>query len=240
MGNDKVKGNILINSCPPAVGADDDNLHDPNTQDVIAQPTVFPDTPNLPAAYYTLANPWTTLPRAGDVKAADGYYHYLVDNLVASGSEEIDVEPNETVVLYVRGNINLSGNPDLNKDASNTSANLQIYGNTYTDTAQTSTKYSCGTLTLGTTCPTLIAHFNGTGTMKAFLHAPDATGSVNGGGNTDGNFIGSMWIKDWDASSGNDKVKIDASGNYSNYLGAQKIVHPPSISPTSSWKREER
>jgi hypothetical protein len=240
MGNDKVNGNILINSCPPATSATDSNLYDPNTQDVVAQPIGFPDTPDLPASPYTLTNPWTTLPRDTDVAAADGYYHYLVNNLVASGNEEIVVKPNKKVILYVRGNINLSGNPDLNKDASNTSANLQIYGNTYTDASKTTTKYGCGSLTLGTDCPTLTAHFNGNGTMKTFLHAPDATGSVSGGGNTNGNFIGSIWIKDWDSSSGNSKVKIDASGNYSNYLGAQNMVKPPLISPITSWQRQER
>jgi hypothetical protein len=173
-----------------------------------------------------------------DQPAADGYYHYLVDNLIDSGNQTITISPDKKVIFYVKGNIDLSGNPDLNPTSGNTADQLQIYGNTYTSTS--TTKYGCASgTTLGTNCPTLTIHFNGTGTMKAFVHAPDATGSVNGGGNTEGNFKGSIWIKDWDSSSGNSKVKIDASGNYSNLLAAKNITTPPLISPITSWQRQE-
>jgi hypothetical protein len=259
MGRDKVNGNIVINSCPPAAGAnlkdtlgvDADNLYAPAAQKIVPNPVVLPDTPALPpprldgsASYYTLANsPFgKTFPRPvilgipADQPAADGYYHYLVNNLVESGGGEITITPGKKVIFYVKGNIDLSGNPDINKTAGNTADQMQIYGNTYT-TAST-TKYGCTGLSLGTTCPTLSVQFGGTGTMRAFLHAPDATGSVNGGGSTEGNFKGSIWIKDWDSSSGNDKVKIDAEGNYSNLLGAQNIITPPVIFPANSWQRQ--
>ncbi len=264
MGSDKINGNLLINSCPPAASATTANLKDPTTQKVIANPVSFPDTPALPASYYTLTeSPFgKTFPRPaipavpavpatkkkpavpeipevpGDVPGADGYYHYLISDLVGNGNDEITISPSKKVIFYVKGNIDLSGNPDLNKTSGNTPDQLQIYGNTYTSLS--TTKYGCvpGT-TLGSSCPTLTAHLNGTGTMRAFIHAPDATGSVNGGGNTNGNFVGSMWLKDWDASSGNSKIKIDASGDYSNYLGAQNIILPPLTSSTSSWQRQE-
>ncbi|PSM46244.1 hypothetical protein C7Y66_26050 [Chroococcidiopsis sp. CCALA 051] len=241
MNSNKVNGNILINSCPPATGATDTNLSNPATQDVIAVPTPLPETPNLPASYYTLTGssaPWTNFPRPGDTPAADGYYHYLIDELKnPTGNSEINIEAGKKVVFYVKGDIDLSGNPDLNKASGNTSDQLQIYGNTYT--SATTTKYGCGSLVINTSCPTRTAHFNGTGTMKAFVHAPDATGSVNGGGNTNGNFIGTLWIKDWNASDGNSKVKVDASGDYGKYLVSQKIVKPPVVSPITSWQRQE-
>lgn len=260
MGRDKINGNIVINSCPPVTSATSANLYDPDTQKVIANPVGFPDTPALPPprldsspSYYTLAgSPFgTTFPRPlipavsgkkatpavpADEPAADGYYHYLVNDLVASGGGEITITPGKKVIFYVQGNIDLGGNPDINKTAGNTADQMQIYGNTYTSAS--TTKYGCTGLRLGSSCPTLTASFNGSGTMRAFLHAPDATGSVNGGGNTEGNFKGSIWIKDWDASSNNSKVKIDAEGNYSNLLGAQNIITPPVIFPANSWQRQ--
>lgn len=249
MGNDKVNGNIVINSCPPVTSPTSTNLYDPSTQKVIANPVGFPDTPNLPparangtASYYTLTGssaPWTNFPRGGDLAADDGYYHYLIDKLDnPTGSSNITIQSGKKVIFYVKGNITLSGGADINNTAGNTAAQLQIYGNTYTSAS--TTKYGCASgTTLGSGCPTLTAHFNGTGTMRAYLHAPDATGSVNGGGATSGNFKGSIWIKDWDSSSGNSKVKIDAEGNYSNILGAQNIPTPPLISPVTSWQRQE-
>lgn len=264
MGNDKVNGNILINSCPPATGATSANLYDPSTQKVIANPVSFPDTPALPparadgsASYYTLiGSPFGgTFPRPevplipakgkipavpavpADEPADDGYYHYLINNLVDNGNGEITISPNKKVIFHVQGNIDLGGNPDINKTPSNTPNQLQIYGNTYTNTSKTTTKYGCIGLNLLTTCPTLKVAINGTGTIKAFIHAPDATGSVKGGGNTNGNLIGSIWIKDWDSSSGNSKVKIDAAGNYGDYLVSQNMSIPPLISPISSWQR---
>lgn len=244
MANDKVNGDILINSCPPATGATSANLYDPSTQKVIAKSLTLPDTPSLPSSYYTLTDDneiWSSFPRVGDTPGSDGYYHYLVDKLVnPKGNSEITIQSGKKVIFYVKGNVDLSGNPDINPDLNKTSGNLpsqfQIYGNTYTSVS--TTKYGCATgTTLGSGCPTLTAHFNGNGTMKAFFHAPEAVGSVNGGGNTNGNFKGSIWIKDWNASSGNDKVKIDALGSFSDYLAGPKL--PPSISSASTWKKQE-
>ena len=259
MDKDKINGNIVINSCPPVVGASSSNVANSSTQKVVAEPIPLPDTPDLPPSYYTLTDsPFgKTFPRpaaaaipakgktltipavVADEPAADGYYHYLIDNLVESGSGEITISPGKKVIFYVKGNIDLSGNPDINKTIGNTADQLQIYGNTYT--SGTTTKYDCAAgTTLGTDCPTLTAHFNGSGTMKAFVLAPDATGSVNGGGATNGNFKGALWIKDWDASSGNDKVKVDASGDYSKSLISHKLLKSPLIYPNTSWQRQER
>ena len=63
---------------------------------------------------------------------------------------------------------------------------------------------------------------------------------MNGGGATNGNFKGALWIKDWDASSGNDKVKVDASGDYSKSLISHKLLKSPLIYPNTSWQRQER
>lgn len=194
--------------------------------------TTIPGTPFIPAVPAVPAHSTTDNPD-------NGVYHYLVDQLDLSGGGNLNIVEGAKVVLYVKGNISLSGNPDINPNANNTSKNLQIYGNTYTGT--NTTKYGCDSLTLGTNCPTLEAHFNGTGTMKAFVHAPDAVGSVNGGGNANGNFKGSMWIKAWDSSSGNSKVKIDAVGTYGDYLGSNQRseIEQPRTNTISNWSRKE-
>ncbi|NCQ05761.1 MAG: hypothetical protein GW834_15030, partial [Cyanobacteria bacterium] len=250
---------------------DEGNLYDEDDQSISVSSEAMPDTPNLPSSYYTVEGSVSgmTFPRngtpavpakeavyskkgdlitpavpaipasQGDAPDAKGYYHYLIDNLDINGGSNVTIKDNAKVIFYVRGNINLSGNPDINPSAVNTSANLQIYGNTYTQGNKT--KYGCGSLAVGSQCPTLQAHFNGTGTVKAFVHAPAAVGSVNGGGNTNGNFKGSMWIKSWDSSSGNSKVKVDAVGTYSQYLGSDKRVtkNTYTIGNISNWQREK-
>jgi hypothetical protein len=237
--NDKVNGNIKIYSptcktLAQITGApDNSNLYNTSTQSISISKEPIPDTPPLPTSnLYTVTGSVAgmTFPRPGDTPDTNGHYHYLINNLDISGGSNVTIVDNAKVIFYVRGNINLSGNPDINPSASNTSKNLQIYGNTYT--TGNNTKYGCGSLTVGTNCPTLQAHFNGTGTVKAFVHAPAATGSVNGGGNTNGNFRGSMWIKAWDSSSGNSKVKIDAVGNYGDYQVTENRTVPNVTPPT--------
>jgi hypothetical protein len=249
MGNDKINGNIIANAATFPTGSNQPttaNLYDTSTQSLLAICKNIPATPSLPSSGYIdltgdSTGPWTTLPRSGDSPynntsdpsdKRNGRYLYLVKNLVKSGNATITITAGKDVDLYVQGNIYLSGNPDINP--SGNSQQLRIYGNT--TTTGTSTQYGCAS---GATCPTTLASFNGTGTIKAFVLAPAATGNVNGGGNTNGNFKGSLWIKNWDSSSGNDKVKVDAVGNYADYDLDGNPLGRNTLSAVTTWNRQQ-
>ncbi len=244
MKSDKIKGNIVVNTCvlssltkPPTT----DNLSDSTTYSIKAVRRNFPGTPSLPASYNNLTTgtltPWISLPRAGDVTYTDFKgrvrYAYLVKDLInPKGNSVITLASNTVRVdLFVQGDIELSGNPDINPSGS--SSQLRIFGNELV--SGSTYKYGCAA---GVTCPTSKAHFNGTGTMNAFVYAPAATGSVNGGGNTNGNFQGSLWIKDWAANSGNSKVKVDSVGNYGDY-DFENSLDRPTLSSITAWDRQE-
>jgi Tfp pilus assembly protein PilX len=243
MNNDKIKGNIVVNTCtlsslanPPTTA----NLSDSTAYSVKAIPRNLPGTPSLPATYNNLTtgtlNPWQTLPRAGDVTYTDSKgnirYAYLVKDLNKSGNVEITLANSTVKVdLFVQGNISLSGNPDINPSGSSTQ--MRIFGNE--STGASSYKYGCAS---GVSCPTSQVHFNGTGTINAFIYAPAGTGSVNGGGNTNGNIKGSLWIKDWDASSGNNKVKVDSVGNYGDF-GWDNPQDRATLAPITAWDRQQ-
>jgi hypothetical protein len=246
MGDDKVNGNIVANTCTFPTGgnqATTANLYDPATQSLLAINKGMPDTPSLPTSgYYDLtgSNPWQVLPRSGDAaysntsNAGDkrnGRYLYLVKDLVKSGNASINISSGARVDLYVQSNINLNGLAAINP--SGTSAQLRIFGNT---TSGTTPKYGCVS---GATCPTTLASFNGTGTINAFILAPAATGNVNGGGSTNGNFKGSLWVKNWNSSSSDNTVKIDAVGKYSEYGLDNNPLGRNTFSAVTTWNRQQ-
>jgi hypothetical protein len=238
MKNDKIKGNIVVNTCslpslahPPATT----NLSDSTAYSVKATRRNFPGTPSLPPTYNDLttgALPWQTLPRAGDVPYTDSKgnvrYAYLVKDIIKSGDATIALDNSAIKVdLFVQGNINLGGNTNINP--SGNSNQLRIFGN---DSTQ---KYGCVS---GNTCPTNQAHFDGTGTINAFVYAPEAVGSVAGGGDTNGNFRGSLWIKDWDSSSSNSHVKVDSVGNYGDFAWDNPLDQE-TLAPITAWDRQQ-
>lgn len=245
MNNDKIKGNIVVNTCalsslanPPTTA----NLSNSTAYSVKAIPRNLPGTPSLPSSYNNLTtgtlNPWITLPRPSgtDVTYTDSKgnvrYAYLVKDLNKNGNATITLANSTVKVdLFVQGNISLSGNPDINPSGDSTQ--LRIFGNE--STGGSSYKYGCAS---GVTCPTSTVHFNGTGTINAFIYAPAGTGSVNGGGNTNGNIKGSLWIKDWDASSGNNKVKVDSVGNYGDF-GWDNPLDRATLAPITAWDRQQ-
>jgi hypothetical protein len=243
MQSDRVKGNIVVNACAlsgtlptPA------NLSDTTAYSVKAIRRNLPGTPSLPSTYTDLTTgtvtPWTTtLPRSTDLPYTDSKgtarYAYLVKNLDnPTGSSQINLTNTSVKVdLFVQGDINLSGNPDINPSGS--SSQLRIFGNE--STGGSSYKYGCAS---GVTCPTSTVHFEGTGTINAFVYAPAGVGSVNGGGSTNGNFKGALWLKDWNASSGNDNVKVDSVGNYGDF-GWDNPLDQVTLSPLTAWDRQQ-
>jgi Tfp pilus assembly protein PilX len=238
MKSDKIAGNIVVNACaltnltkPPTTS----NLSDPATYTVVAVPQSPPSLPNLPSTYADLTTsstgPWTTLPRSSDLPYTDANgvtrYAYLVKDLNKSGNPTMTITSGKNVDLFVQGKIDLGGNPNLN--SSGDPQQLRIFGN---NTAQ---KYGCAS---GNTCPTTTASFSGTGTMNAFVFAPEAVGSVAGGGSTAGNFNGAIWIKDWNASSANSKIKANESGSFASY-GIPNSINKQTLSPINSWVRQQ-
>lgn len=129
-----------------------------------------------------------SLPRIGHEPNSNGVYEYAVTSIGLSGNNSRTIQPGCKVRLHVLGDITMSGNAGLEHNCSNNSnckfINFQIFG------------YG------GTNNKVLL---NGNGKIHAFIYAPDYYGGVNGGGNS-GGFVGSLWMREWDASSTNHLV----------------------------------
>ena len=197
-------------------------------------------------------------------------YSYLIDGSLTSsgGSATITLRSGAKIIFYVRGNIDMSGGPVINLNGN--ASNMQIYGNTFlrdsngkiqivgTLTGIPQTKYGCpitlpainsgltdppsNYVSLGGVCPTTSVAVNGNSSVHALIHAPDATGSVSGGGGdcdsaTNRGFIGALWMKKWDAASGAGNALVCAEGDYGDLLIANTI--PPSIPSVTTWQRQE-
>lgn len=272
MGNDKINGDIKVAGCAVPSGIKDTNIYDdgdPNTPlpQVYFNPDPLPATPSLPDREYLIGDTVPSadntpandpviadafavgnFPRDGDDPAPDGYYHYLIQAMDASGGKDITIDDGAKVIFYVQGDIAFGGSLTVNKysancarttgscpDTTNSPANLQIYGNT--TIATSSYKYGCPS---GIVCPTRFVFFNGTGEIRALIHAPEATGGVAGGGNAEGQVKGTLWINDWNAASGSSKVKVDAIGSLGDLISATTaITIQPQISVSSSYVRQE-
>ncbi|WP_126147614.1 hypothetical protein [Synechococcus elongatus] len=227
-------------------------------------PTIpnFPSTP-LPTGYYNLTNSlrstsdnniWgRTFPRSTDSPAADGRYHYLVDRLVNSGNQTISISNNSEVIFYVRSTIDITGNTRINcagsgntctLPSSGSAGELTIYGNvggsygTCQEGGSGASQAPCNGSTLSNRQNTNTIQLSGTSRIRAFILAPNATASVNGGGSNDDNaFTGAMWVNNWNASSANSKIMLNGVGSYGDYLSDASNYDLPGISPIRSWTR---
>ncbi len=260
MGNDRVNGNIAVTGCgafPTGSGQPTSaNLVNPLPTDkkVLEKLTPeqlqnynrllvrrsMPTTPPLPPKEYlneiSTSDIWETLPRDTDKADSDGYYNYVVDNLEKKGGSSMTIKNNEKVNIFVRGDIELSGSPSLNGGGKATQ--VRIYGNTYDSITQKS-KYGCPSEASGASCKTAKVHFNGNGDIRALIVAPDAVGSVNGGGNPNvANFQGAFFIKDWNASSMSPHVKVEARGTFGDLLPSNSQTTKTVIDGLSSWRTE--
>ena len=195
-------------------------------------------------------------------------YSYLIDGSLTNsgGSANITLRSGAKIIFYVRGNIDMGGGPIINLNGN--ASNMQIYGNTFKRDSDGKiqvgitgplTKYGCSIATLpaigsgltdppnnyvslGGVCPTTLVAVNGNSSVHALIHAPDATGSVSGGGGdcdpaTNRGFIGALWMKKWDAASGASNALVCAEGDYGGLLIANTI--PPLIPSITAWQRQE-
>lgn len=192
---------------------------------VVKSKESMPPTPNLPSTYYTNVTSVVgqTLPRTTDKADANGYYHYLIPSISLSGNNKFTVKANSNVAIYLQDDFSMSGNSTIT--VPNTSK-LEIYGNTYV--AGSGSKYKTGcTSATATGCQTDNVGINGGATTaKLFIHAPNALGGVNGGGNSNPNFSGSLWLRAWNGSSSNSGVLLGNNGTYGDYLGGQNRTVP--------------
>jgi Tfp pilus assembly protein PilX len=257
MGSNKVDGNILVSGCPPLpTGVSQSNLKDPTTQSVAANPnSTMPDTPTLPSSNLYSINGRTnapggvwgeTFPRGTDQPQPDGSYTYLItSNLDNPSASNITIQSGKKVIFFVQGNINISGNTNINVGGD--PSQMQIYGNTNQLQPNGTNTLKYGGCASGSSCPTTSVKAGGTGSISALIHAPDATGAIAGGaGGCDANssppkgFVGAVWIKKWDYSyaSNTTNTLVCAKGDYGSFLATQDNA-PPSISSITTWQRQE-
>ena len=247
VGNLTVTGNILFtnNSCTPPAS--------PTGANVLAVPRALPNTPALPGSYNIIdsdddTDPGTpgiqlaageTLPKSSHSRDSNNFYHYLVRGSLTIPNG-LNINRETKVILYVQGNITFQGN--LNKDPdpappdeSNSSAYLEIYGNSGTSGSY---RYNCAS---GVTCPTTQVTIAGNLDGNAFIHAPAAT--VTGSGAPNVNLTGAIWVNNWNTPNFN--ITITPDDKYFNYLTVQSFVTAqnrivdPILSTPSSWKTEE-
>ncbi len=250
LGDNKIRGSILVNQCPPLQHITQDNV-DTIGEAKASRDIPFPPPPSLDLAAIPTAMQVTSLsglgslsdlklPRATDTKT-NGYYAYVIKgDLATTGTVKITIDGNTVsppdtdpkIIFYVQKNIKLDGIVDINSDKE--AFRLQIYGN------PANNAYQC--TPPSPTCHTTLVEINGNGNVKALIYAPDATGRAltNGSGNlTQANFTGSVWVKEWDQVSDYPDTKplIAVEGEYNNFFATEKSIGIPIVSAPVSWQR---
>ena len=275
MGSNTIKGNILVDACSLPSGVSNSNVTT-GYKSIANPNNSFPDAPGLPTFNLNTipvnsmsTRIWNqTLPKVGDLAQADGSYHYLIQgDLSQDGGANITIS-NAKIVFYVQGNINIGGSASINQTSY--PQNLQIYGNTFQRNSDGTikldasnkplTQYGCPAgLTLpvlippvsdpssyNTNCPTISVSRNSSGSIKALIHASDATGNIASSGTacntsvsppTGGGFIGTVWVKKLNQQTNSGSPIICAYGNYSDYNSTRQTSRP-SIPSISSWQRQ--
>lgn len=237
-GNNNFKGTIKISSpnciftgkmpVPGRTASENNGLIT-----VVKSKESMPPTPDLPSTYYTNVTSVVgqTLPRTTDTPDANGYYHYLIPSISLSGNNNFTVKANSKVAIYLQGDFSMSGNSTITVPST---SQLEIYGNTFV--AGTGSKYKTGCTSADNPgCQTKNVTINGGGTTaKLFIHAPDATGGVDGGGNSNPNFSGSLWLKGWNGSNTNSGVLLGSNGKYGDYLGGKNRTVPQEVPPSTT------
>lgn len=234
MGNNDVRGNILVPGCVIPAGVSTANIV-AGTGSLTANPSVeFPPLPDLPATdVYTLPAiaGSTTLPRpaAGvtpaDIPDINNVYRYLVgkngagNSISLSGTQVLRITAGRKVTLYLQGNINMVGNSEIQHTGTPTT-NFQIYGSDGVN------RYKAAAGDPNTTTDSIT--LSGATSANMFLYAPLATVGINGGGT----ITGSVWANSWDGSNANNVV-ITQSANWTD-LPMERLR---SISAIQSWQR---
>ena len=118
--------------------------------------------------------------------------HCKVDNILLSGSDVLTVDtsgtsdPAPSIRLYVNGDIQTGGNTGI--EHSGDSVDLSIFGKPRSQS---------------TTCSQSVLIGGTSQSLNSFIYMPDACAGINGGGSADPNILGSIWAREYGASSSN-------------------------------------
>ncbi|MGL5924130.1 DUF7305 domain-containing protein [Chroococcidiopsis sp.] len=242
-GNQKTKGNILLNDCslspkPPLDShqAIDTSVTpnrpylDPNTNQPYQTKQfgfIFPDLPSPPnftsipsQVLGTMSS--DTFPRNGDrsttgaiYPATGGIFEYSVTSI---GNVTINIRTNTKVRFYLEGSIAKQAN--IHHDCTGVTGcdptDFQIFG--YGD----NTKSIC---------------LNGNGILDGFVFAPAYSGGVDG----NGKFRGSLWVDNFNApscSSSSNHTVVEQLASWTS-LGLSPKGLPPIIAPINTWQKQE-
>jgi Tfp pilus assembly protein PilX len=225
VGNLKVNGNIILTKtdCTFNTSATLPSATDvyTNTKQTIITTTLAPTTYPMPGgasvndiSLADLKN--EALPIAGDdetsVNGDTVYYYQLTagDDLDLDDGDIIDIRSGRKVVLYVNGDIDITGNVKVNYDYKgvafkNNSSHLEIY----------------------VIKPNADINFGGTGDIQiqALIHAPDATVNVISG-DPKITVIGAMWVKDWNVTTNlTTPFYINAYNNGAAYVSKEEDLY---------------
>jgi hypothetical protein len=256
MDSEQIQGDIALNTCAiPGQGPDNGNLANPTPPQyrVILSQRV-PTLPTLPSGVTPLSPSPFILGNTG-TPAADGRYKYSVSELKYNHDLdpplEIAVEPTKKVDLFVNGDIELTGDGEININKAGQANQLRIFG------------MNTNTVLLGSS-----------GTIRAFIFAPNAVATIEDGGKqsktskkpkknkgtpspsptpapapggnpNDKNFnfngiVGSLWVRDWNKTppyAPDARIKVFAEGSFADYDWPQNELGQNKISTVSLWNR---
>jgi len=216
-----INGNVLCTTCDPnqsqAELEDDINLKNQGIvegeifggQLALDDPPEFPGFPTDYATTYgvapcsnsscdvTTSTTFTAGQNNGGrcfVDSSKNITHCKVDNILLSGNDVLSINtsgtgnPSPSIRFYVNGNINTSGNTGV--EHAGDASNFSIFGTPMSQSP---------------TCTQNVLIGGTSQSLNAFLYMPDACAGINGGGNANPNFLGSIWVREFGSigSSGN-------------------------------------
>jgi Tfp pilus assembly protein PilX len=179
----------------------------------------FDDTTAPTTSGYTIASVGAeTLPRGGDVAAADGKFYYYVGGISISGNDSkvLHIADNKKVVIVLTPTtgtaVDIKGNASIQLDGSTSTlemyaeADVSIAGNGAVNSGNPVNFKLYGTRAASAASKQTIA-ISGNGNLSAVVYAPNAALSIKGGG-TSGSVYGAM-IGDTITVTGNDAFHYD-------------------------------
>jgi hypothetical protein len=179
----------------------------------------------------------TTLPQQADISQRDAWmdakgawdkerdkdqpFHYQVPSIRLPRGKKLTIVSGRQVLLYVEGEINLSGDKPIETLSSKA---LQIYGSASDTSSQTIQITGVET------------------TLNAVIYAPNAAMTLtSAAGPTSGDptFNGFIWVGEWDSSGSSSPVKIKISDQLPNELGEPfaSLMFRDRLRPQIKWKR---
>lgn len=249
-GNNTIQGDVLLGDCGTSPG----NISITGTDPITSQPYTakytnleFPDLPTIPTTNVnTLNNPSGNidLPRVSDNYTDETiagqtirFYRYVINEInFNSGSNNITIAPtpNQRVLFYLNGNINVGANSDITHKCTD-SSNQPIAGCKPTDFQIFG--YSTATSPRAEIC------MSGNNRLDAFILAPAYTIGVAGSGGGVGGIKGTVWAYNWSNSGGcgsnTSNIVVYQEARWDD-LGLQPKNVPPVLRNISSWQRKQK